>query len=181
MQQILGRVGAGVGAEQDRRLARVDHELLAASGVLATRGVEPLDRRSVMRPVDPAVGGAELELRQLRLVLDQIQRGEQLLGIHAVADRVGHCGHRSTSSVVVLLMGPCSRVACATRAPPPRFGSEVWRDAATRFEREQRDAVGAVLVARALRPLTGEAVARVGLDHLQLEAGGRDVLQGVAV
>ena len=46
-----------------------------------------------------------------------------------------------------------------------------------RLEREQRDAVGAVLVARALRPLAREAVARVALDHLQLEAGGRDVLQ----
>jgi hypothetical protein len=30
-------------------------------------------------------------------------------------------------------------------------------------------------VARALRPLAGEAVARIGLNHLQLEAGGRDV------
>jgi hypothetical protein len=43
-------------------------------------------------------------------------------------------------------------------------------------EREQRDAMSAVLVARALRPLAGEAAARVGLDHLELEAG-RDVLQ----
>src|SRR5207302_8478129 len=96
-----------------------------------TCGVEPLDRRSVMGAVDPAVGGAELEAGELGLILDQIQRRKQLLGIHAVADRVGHCGHRSTSSVVVLLMGPSSRVACATRAPPPRLGTEVWRDAAT--------------------------------------------------
>src|SRR5690348_5737306 len=84
-----------------------------------------------MRTVNPAVGGTELELRELRLILDQVQRGEQLLGIHTIADHVGHCGHRSTSSVVVLFMGLCSRVACATRAPPPRFGSERWRGAAT--------------------------------------------------
>ena len=49
------------------------------------------------------------------------------------------------------------------------------------FGREQRDAVGAVLVARALRPLIGEPVARVGLDRVQLGAGGRDVVQMVAV
>ena len=68
VQQVLGRVGAGVGAEQDRRLARVDLERLAAGGVLAARGVEALDRRAVVRAVDPAVGGAELEPRQLRLL-----------------------------------------------------------------------------------------------------------------
>src|SRR5215207_11487027 len=46
-----------------------------------------------------------------------------------------------------------------------------------RLEREQRDAVGAVLVACALRPLAREAVGRVALGDLQLEPGGRDVLQ----
>jgi hypothetical protein len=35
VQEILGRVGAGVGAEQDRRLTRVDLERLVAGGVLA--------------------------------------------------------------------------------------------------------------------------------------------------
>jgi hypothetical protein len=50
---------------------------------------------------DPAVGGAELELRQLRLSLDQIQRREHRVGVHAVADRVCHCGHFQTSSVLV--------------------------------------------------------------------------------
>ena len=44
MQQVLDRVGAGVAAEQDRGLPRVDHELFAASGVLAARGVKALDR-----------------------------------------------------------------------------------------------------------------------------------------
>src|ERR1700760_1598831 len=108
-----------------------------------------------MRTVNPAVGGAELELRELRLVLNQVQRGEQLLGIHTIADRVGHCGHRSTSSVVVLFMGLCSRVACATRVPPPRFGSEMWRGAATGLS--------------------------ASLDRLQLEAGGGVVLRARVV
>ena len=93
VQQVLGRVGARVAAEQDRRLPRVDHKLFAASGVLPAGGVKALDRRTVMRPVDPAVGGAELEPRQLRLRLDQIQRREQFLGVHAVADRFGDCTH----------------------------------------------------------------------------------------
>src|SRR5215207_4535598 len=46
-----------------------------------------------------------------------------------------------------------------------------------RLEREQRDAVGAVLAARVLGPLAREAVAGVVLDKLGLEAGGRDGLQ----
>src|SRR5919202_2357125 len=46
VQQVLGGVGAGVGAEQDRRLARVELPALAAAGVLAPGGVETLDRRA---------------------------------------------------------------------------------------------------------------------------------------
>src|SRR5947209_5658794 len=114
-----------------------------------------------MRPVDPAIAGAELELRQLRLVLDQIQRGEHHLGVHAVADRVGHCGHRSTSSVVVLLVGLSSRVACARRAPPPRFGSEVWRDGTIGLSASSETLWAPCPWRVALRPLTGEAVARL--------------------
>ena len=93
VQQVLGRVRAGVGAEQDRGLTGVELERLAASRVLAARGVEALDRRAVMRPIDPAVGGAELEPRQLRLRLDQVQRGEHPVGVHAVADAVCHLRH----------------------------------------------------------------------------------------
>ena len=102
MQQVLGRVGAGVAAEQDRRLARVNYKLLAAGGVLTARGIEGLDRGAVVRSVDPVVGGAELELRQLGLRLDQIQRREHLLGVDAVTDRVCDEGHKETSWVVVL-------------------------------------------------------------------------------
>jgi hypothetical protein len=98
MQQILNRVGARVAAEQDRRLARVELERLGARRVLTARGEKRPDRRAVVRPADPAVASTELELRQLRLRLDQIQRGEHLLGINAVAKRVSHCAHCMPSS-----------------------------------------------------------------------------------
>jgi hypothetical protein len=100
VQQVLGRVGAGVAAEQDRRLTGVELELLAASLILAARGVETPDRRAVVGAVDPAVGGAKPEPRQLRLRRDQVQRGERLLGVHAVADAVCDDSHFATSSVV---------------------------------------------------------------------------------
>src|SRR5437763_15819443 len=134
-----------------------------------------------MRPVDPAIAGPELELRQLRLVLDQIQRGEHHLGVHAGADRVGHCGHRSTSSVVVLLMGLSSRVACTRRAPPPRFGSEMWRDRAIGLSASSETLWGPCSWRVALRPLTGEAVARVGLDICISRLTGAMRSEGVAV
>src|SRR5262249_3907445 len=102
VQQVLGRVRTGVRAEQDRGFACVDPERIAAGGVLAARGVEVLDRGPVVRPVDPAVGGAELELGKLGLCLDQIQRREHLVGVDAVADRFGDKSHAETSSVVVV-------------------------------------------------------------------------------
>ena len=102
VQQVLRRVRAGVGAEQNGRLARVDLEALAAARVLAARRVEVLDRRAVVRTAEPAVGGTELELRQLRLLLDQIERGEHPSGVDAIADRVGGDGHWETSCVVVV-------------------------------------------------------------------------------
>ena len=55
VQEVLGRVRAGVGAEQDGGLARVEQELLGAGGVLAAGAVEALDRRAVVGAVDPAV------------------------------------------------------------------------------------------------------------------------------
>jgi hypothetical protein len=54
--------------------------------------------------VDPAVGGAELEPRELRLRLDQVERGEHLLGVHPVADHVCDYSHFETSSVVAVLV-----------------------------------------------------------------------------
>ena len=55
---------ARVAAEQDCRLAGIDHELVSAGSVLLVRGVEVADRRAVVRAVDPAVPRPELEPRQ---------------------------------------------------------------------------------------------------------------------
>jgi hypothetical protein len=46
VQQVLGRVRTSVGAQQDRRLTRVEGECPGARGVLAAGGVEVLDRRA---------------------------------------------------------------------------------------------------------------------------------------
>ena len=55
MQQVLGRVRAGVGAAQDRGLACVGGERLLARGVLLAGGVEVADRGTVVRAVQPLV------------------------------------------------------------------------------------------------------------------------------
>jgi len=94
VQQVLGRVGALVGPEQQRGLAGVDLEGLGPGGVLGAGAEEALDRRAVVGPVDPAVGGAELEAPELGLLLEQVERGVELLGVHAVAHRVGGGAHR---------------------------------------------------------------------------------------
>ena len=99
MQQHLRRVGAGVGADQDRRLAGVELERLGPRGVFAARGVEVLDRRAVVRAVDPAVGGAELERPELRLGLDRVEGREQRLGVDAVADPLPSSCSRAAPSV----------------------------------------------------------------------------------
>ena len=92
VQQVLGRVGAGVAAEQDRRLAGVDHELVGARRVLLVGCVEVADRGAVVRSVDPPVPRAELELGDRGIGLDCVERPEQLLGVDAVPDDLcGRC------------------------------------------------------------------------------------------
>jgi hypothetical protein len=86
VQQVLGRVGPGVGAEQDRRLAGVEHELGSAGRVLLVRAVEVPDPAAVMRAADPAVPRPELELRERGVGLDRVERPEHLLGVDAVTD-----------------------------------------------------------------------------------------------
>ena len=86
VQEVLGGRRAGVGAEQHRRRAGVELERLVARGVLRADGVEAADRRAVVRAVDPAVVGAEPEVPELRPGSEEIERGEQLMRVHAVAD-----------------------------------------------------------------------------------------------
>jgi len=50
VQQVLGGIGARVGAEEDRGLARVELERLDARAVLPAGGVEALDRRALCAP-----------------------------------------------------------------------------------------------------------------------------------
>ena len=53
----------------------------------------------------------------------------------------------------------------------------MWRDTATGLSASSETLWEPYLWLVRCAPLTGEPVARVGLDHLLLEAGGRDVLQ----
>src|SRR6185437_14827628 len=85
VKQRLGGVGAVVVAEQDGRLAGVDHERLTAGAVLLARAVEALDRAAVVGAVDPAIADAELEAAETGVVLDRVERPVHLLGVDAVA------------------------------------------------------------------------------------------------
>jgi hypothetical protein len=69
VQQVLGRVRTGVGAEQDRGLTGVQGERLCTCGDLVAGGVEVLDRRAVVRATEPLVAGPEAELGDLGLGL----------------------------------------------------------------------------------------------------------------
>src|SRR5690348_5226592 len=93
MEQVLGRIRTGVVADEDRRLAGIDDERLLPRGVLLICGIELADRRAVVRAVDPAVVRAELELRELRIRLDGVERPEQLRRVDAVANALGRCAH----------------------------------------------------------------------------------------
>src|SRR4029078_4309742 len=55
VQQVLGRVGAGRGAQQRGGFAGVEPEGLGARGVLAAGSEEALDGRTVVRAVEPLV------------------------------------------------------------------------------------------------------------------------------
>lgn len=78
MQEVLGGVRAGVGAEQDGGLAGVQGEGGLAGAVLLAGAVEGLEGRAVVGAVDPVVGGAELERAEFGLGLDGVQGAVQL-------------------------------------------------------------------------------------------------------
>ena len=93
VQQGLGRVGAGVDAEQDGRLAGIDGEGLGARGVLLPGAVEALDRGAIVGAVDPVVLDAELKAAERGVGLDGVQRSVHLLGVDAIAGAVEDLGH----------------------------------------------------------------------------------------
>jgi hypothetical protein len=124
MEEVLGGVGTGVGAEQDRGLTGVEFERLAPADVLAARRVEALDRRAVVGAADPVVRGTELERGQFRLLLDEVERGEHLAGVDTVADRGGDDRHGEASWTLGALEA-CSGPARTASAPPPNFGRAI--------------------------------------------------------
>ena len=89
VQQVLGRVRAGVGAEQHGGLAGVEQEGLACGSCPPRRRREALDGGAVVGAVEPLVGGAEGERAELGLGADRVQRPEHLLRVDPVADRGG--------------------------------------------------------------------------------------------
>jgi hypothetical protein len=93
VQQGLGRIGAGVDAEQDGRLAGVERERLSARAVLLPGAVEALDDRAVVGAVDLTVLDPELEAGEGGVGLDGVERSVHLRGVDAVTDAVEDLGH----------------------------------------------------------------------------------------
>ena len=104
VEQVLDRRRRVVVADQDRRVIGVNREGPLV-GVLAAGAAEGLDRPLAVRALQPAVRGAELELRERRVLLDDVDGGEQVRNVDAVERHtlaLGrlHCGfcHDENSS-----------------------------------------------------------------------------------
>jgi hypothetical protein len=93
VQQGLGGVGAGVSANEHGWFACIEDKFALARGVLLTRAVKLPDRAAVVCSAQPYIPGAELESRQVRLLFDGVQGGEQNAGINAVAYGFSHLCH----------------------------------------------------------------------------------------
>lgn len=93
VEQVLSRIRAFVFAKQDARLASIEAPSRSARTVFLPAAVEVFDEGLVVAPAHPAVGGAELELRDSRLRLDRVECPEHLLGADAVADGLRGGGH----------------------------------------------------------------------------------------
>ena len=94
VQQVLGRVRAGVGAEQDRGLAGVDGELLDARAVLLPGAVEALDRGAVVGAVrSSGCVARNWNDAERRVCPRGVERAVELLGVDAVAGDGDDLGH----------------------------------------------------------------------------------------
>jgi hypothetical protein len=102
VQQVLDRRRAVVRPDQHRRVVGVEGERLPV-GHLLLGPVEAVDRRLVVGPVEPAVGGPELELGEVGIAFHGVERGEQRSGVDAVTDDVLDGGHG-----LLLNCGPAS-------------------------------------------------------------------------
>src|SRR5215475_946942 len=109
MQQELNGRRSVAGPDQYGRVIGLVREVRGAGGVLLSGAVEAADRAAVMRTVDPPVGGAELELRELRVRLDGVKRCEQGRRVYPVQRRTGSAGcHRKSPSVRVTRCDPAT-------------------------------------------------------------------------
>src|SRR4029079_15336649 len=81
-----------IGAHENGRMIGVERPRLPV-GHLLHRPVETVDGRLVVRAADPPVGGAELELGDLRRRLHRVERGEERCRVDAVACWVLDRGH----------------------------------------------------------------------------------------
>jgi hypothetical protein len=117
-QQELDRGGGVVLADEDRRVVGVERERLLMCHLLHG-AEEAVDRRLVVRAVDPLVRGAELELGDVVVALHGVDRGEQGRGVDTVAGLVLDGGHRSVSLDWVMRV--------MSRATSHHSDAETWR------------------------------------------------------
>src|SRR5690606_30491253 len=94
VQQELDRVRTLVVAEQHGRLAVRELERAGARVILLPRAEEIPNRRAVLAAPDPSVARPELEVRERRLIAQQLHRLRHLLEVEAVANR--QSGHGCT-------------------------------------------------------------------------------------
>src|SRR5690606_7345160 len=87
MQQELDWIGTFVVPQEHRRLTVRELESHAARLILRARTIELLDRGPIFAPVDPDVARSKLELRQRRLILDQLYGFYHLIHVQAVSYR----------------------------------------------------------------------------------------------
>ncbi len=92
VQYVLDRRRAVVRPDQHGRVVGVEREWLPV-GHFLLGAVEAVERRPVVGPADPAVGGPELELGDVGVAFHGVECGEQGCGVDAVPDGVLGDGH----------------------------------------------------------------------------------------
>src|SRR6266571_172794 len=80
-------------SEQYWRLVPFEDERPTARSILRTRAIETLDRCAGVATAYPLVRCPEMKVSQVRVVLDRINRTDQLIDVDAVANSA----HDSTS------------------------------------------------------------------------------------
>src|SRR4051794_24927430 len=93
VQQVLDRCGSVIGTHEDDRVVELEDAVALVRHFLHGP-VEVRRRRAAVRPGHPGVARPELELRDLRLAADGVERREQRGGVDSVEGAtVGGEGH----------------------------------------------------------------------------------------